>query len=327
MTTESPLRPELRAKLDDLIRKHDLEPAASQIHALARECIVLMRGDEAPDAPVGASRIGGLPDVPADFEWPREADGSPLCFIAQINLADLPRLTDHPLPTTGMLSLFVGTDEPAPEIAFAVRHLDGPLHRQAMPTDGEPNEHYQFLVPHLLTTAVAISLPDYCSPDCPDFDELPGVEGDPMDRYITLCSDARQEDEVAIGQLLGWAVEISGNLNLDAHLTHTKRSKLRYHSHKTPERVEADAQKRLAEGNTPSWEYLTETVLPMLREYRANEAAELVAESEWTGLLSIHSDRKVDLLIWDAGFFTAVIRRSDLAAHDFGNVYCRVESS
>lgn len=326
MTAESSLRTELRAKLDDLIRKHDLEPAADSIHSLARECIVLMRGDEAPDAPVGASRIGGLPDVPADFEWPREADRSPLCFIAQINLADLPRLTNHPLPATGLLSLFVGTDEPAPEIAFAVRHLVGPLHRQAMPTGGEPNEHYQFLVPHLLTAAVAISLPDSCSRERPDFSAFGNV-GKAEDSYEELRGEAVAVGGRRIGRLLGWPVDISGDVCLDAHLTHTKRSKLRYHTHKTPERVEAEAQADLADGNMHRWEYLIETVLPLLCEYRANEAAELAAIAEWTGLFSIHSDRKVDLLIWDAGFFTTVIRRADLAAHDFGNVYCCVESS
>jgi uncharacterized protein YwqG len=325
MTTTA-LPPELRAKLDDLIRKHKLEPAAEVIRPLARECIVLTRGSEAPDAPLGASRIGGLADVPAKFKWPREADRSPLCFIAQINLADLPRLTNHPLPTSGLLSLFVGTDEPAPEIAFAVRHLEGPLQRQAMPMDGEPNEHYQFLVPHLMKATVAISLPDCCSRECPDFSAFASA-GVAEDRYYELRGEAADVGAPRIGRLLGWPVQITGDVRRDAHLTYTKRSKLRYLTHRTPEQVEADAQKHLAAGNTQAWEYVTETVLPLLREYKANEAAELAAEAEWTGLLSIHSDRKVDLLIWDAGFFTAVIREADLAAHNFDNVYCRVESS
>ena len=40
------------------------------------------------DVPVGASKIGGAPDLPKDFEWPSWND-RPLDFLAQINLAEV----------------------------------------------------------------------------------------------------------------------------------------------------------------------------------------------------------------------------------------------
>jgi hypothetical protein len=68
------------------------------------------------DLPLGASRLNGRPDVPAGFAWPRwpgptnPADGPPgpgaLSFLAQINLAELPRLPNRLLPPDGWLLFF-----------------------------------------------------------------------------------------------------------------------------------------------------------------------------------------------------------------------------
>src|SRR4051794_31488977 len=65
---------------------------------------------------LGVSRIGGIPDVPANFIWPRwlplksrndkfgsrwmPAEPAPLGFIAQFDLSDLPRVDDD-LPISG----------------------------------------------------------------------------------------------------------------------------------------------------------------------------------------------------------------------------------
>lgn len=56
--------------------------------------------------PLGASRMGGVPDVPASFTWP-QCDGKPLAFLAQIELKDLRGLLDEArLPETGWLLFF-----------------------------------------------------------------------------------------------------------------------------------------------------------------------------------------------------------------------------
>ncbi|MBQ8647754.1 MAG: DUF1963 domain-containing protein [Oscillospiraceae bacterium] len=65
---------------------------------------------------VGASRFGGVPDVPEDFNWPvfetasfddDEVKARPLAFLAQINCAEAATLApDEFLPQTGILSFF-----------------------------------------------------------------------------------------------------------------------------------------------------------------------------------------------------------------------------
>ncbi len=52
--------------------------------------------------PLGASRFGGLPDLPPGAAWP-ERDGVPMEFVAQFRLADLP---PSELPRTGSLLFF-----------------------------------------------------------------------------------------------------------------------------------------------------------------------------------------------------------------------------
>ena len=65
------------------------------------------------DAPLGASRFLGEPDLPESLEWPVDAKGVPLNFLVQINLAELQGVQDDsPLPADGHLYFFVRYDEP-----------------------------------------------------------------------------------------------------------------------------------------------------------------------------------------------------------------------
>ena len=61
---------------------------------------------------VGASKLGGSPDLAADTPWPRR-EGRPLAFVAQIDLAEVAVDLEEggPLPPKGLLSLFVATED------------------------------------------------------------------------------------------------------------------------------------------------------------------------------------------------------------------------
>ena len=58
------------------------------------------------DLSIGASRIGGVPDVPPDFKWP-ERNAMPQSFVAQIYLDEVhPYDTHGALPARGILWFF-----------------------------------------------------------------------------------------------------------------------------------------------------------------------------------------------------------------------------
>src|SRR3712207_4143945 len=71
--------------------------------------------------PVGATKIGGRPDLPKDRAWPRRSDrlrkramepalgAIPLAFLVQVDLEEAARALpadENPLPASGVLSFF-----------------------------------------------------------------------------------------------------------------------------------------------------------------------------------------------------------------------------
>jgi hypothetical protein len=61
-----------RSELEDALREAGLGAWAPRLVELARPCIILVPGsvEEATNAPLGASRLGGEPDMPPDLDWP-----------------------------------------------------------------------------------------------------------------------------------------------------------------------------------------------------------------------------------------------------------------
>lgn len=70
------------------------------------------RTDRCEPLPVGISKYGGQPDVPAGFEWPRSTDGLPLSLLLQIDCAKLATYDkEHLFPSTGHLYFFYELSE------------------------------------------------------------------------------------------------------------------------------------------------------------------------------------------------------------------------
>jgi len=61
-----------RSELESALREAGLGEWAARLAQLARPCIILVPGpiEEAANAPLGASRLGGEPDMPPDLDWP-----------------------------------------------------------------------------------------------------------------------------------------------------------------------------------------------------------------------------------------------------------------
>ena len=83
-----------------------LEQHAEALAAAARPGIRLEVDPSLDHEAVGASRLGGDPDLPSGTEWPRKR-GAPLSFIGQLDRADVARVDDEGvLPRDGLLSFF-----------------------------------------------------------------------------------------------------------------------------------------------------------------------------------------------------------------------------
>ncbi|ATQ41647.1 DUF1963 domain-containing protein [Caulobacter mirabilis] len=94
---------ELRA----LVRRVGYGEAEAEIVALAAPVFHIIAGPSAHGAPLGGTRLGGAPDLPAGSVWPRGRFG-PAAFLGQFDLADVRARTGSDLALeSGLLSLFV----------------------------------------------------------------------------------------------------------------------------------------------------------------------------------------------------------------------------
>src|ERR1700730_2356000 len=101
------------ADLHGMIHQHNLDRFEAKILALAKPAIAIEQNTvkEKTEIPIGGSKLGGSPDLPAGFAWPY-LYRKPLAFIAQFNLSEVTHFdTAHILPERGMLYFFCDVDE------------------------------------------------------------------------------------------------------------------------------------------------------------------------------------------------------------------------
>ncbi len=99
-----------KSDLRKLLQDAGLGVAAERILTLSRPAIEIdtISTDDAK-IPTGASKMGGLPDLPSGVAWPMWHVS--MAFIGQFNLAEVaPFDQEHLLPTSGLLSFFYETD-------------------------------------------------------------------------------------------------------------------------------------------------------------------------------------------------------------------------
>ena len=96
-----------RNEIEAAFIKAGLTRRLASIEALTRDSIrLLSRPVPEKNLPLGASKLGGSPDLPARSAWPT-FKGQPQAFVAQIQVADVaPYDTQGLLPRQGMLWFF-----------------------------------------------------------------------------------------------------------------------------------------------------------------------------------------------------------------------------
>jgi uncharacterized protein YwqG len=169
--------------------------------------------------PVGASRLGGSPDLPADFEWPC-FDGRPLAFIAQLNLSLLARWPQVlPLPANGSLVFFYDSEQatwgfdPNDKGSAHVAYLPGDWSSwRKRPIPDDIPESGQFH-PSLVDFYVDPTLPD---PSSPLF--VPPLRPDENDTLGNIISELHEDDDKPIHRLGGHPDVVQGPMELECQL-------------------------------------------------------------------------------------------------------------
>ena len=183
--------------------------------------------DSSAELPIGASKIGGNPDLPPEFEWfcyegesyEGITENRPLSFLAQINCAEVREYdTDSLLPESGMLYFFYelatmtwGFD-PMDKGSARVYYYPGEvsaLSRTECPSDLLD----EYKIPEM---AIAFSTED----DLPDFEEFiewhDGFNYDQWDAYDRAKYRLLSNPVESYGShLLGYADLIQGGMLLE----------------------------------------------------------------------------------------------------------------
>jgi len=101
------------------IRIGPLAAFADSLNALVMPT-VLIKADPEKRVAFKCSKLGGSPDLPDSLSWPKNTNGKPYMFIAQLNLNEIERSDLVELPATGVLFLFLDLD-PEREGSFLER--------------------------------------------------------------------------------------------------------------------------------------------------------------------------------------------------------------
>jgi uncharacterized protein YwqG len=241
------------------------------------------------DISIGASRIGGVPDVPPDFTWP-DLKGALQSFVAQIYLDEV-----HPydkggvLPASGMLWFFYDAKQetygadPADRGGWHVMFSDDypGLQRIAAPTNLPAESQFKACS---VSFASEVTLSQSPQLDIPDFDWT----DDEVQKYETLLSTfPTPEDHGAVHhQLLGNPQTIQDDMRLECQL----------------------ASHGMTDMNDP----------------RAQELSQ--GANEWQLLLQIDTDETIGMRWGDAGMLYYWLKASDLQRHVFDESWLVLQS-
>jgi uncharacterized protein YwqG len=207
-----------RATFERRLGAAGLGDRAPLLAALARPGLRL-RSDGTDTDLLGGSRVGGLPDLPADTAWPAWRE-TPMSFLGQVDLGSLPDVGDRAdLPAYGLLTFFYDAGQqawgfdPAQTGAWAVLHTaaDATLVRREAPA-GLPEDARFDPVPLAAEDEL-----------CPEPWESRAVErlgltADEAESYAELLEEMAESDDEPRHLLLGHPDPVQGEMQLECQL-------------------------------------------------------------------------------------------------------------
>lgn len=255
---------------------------------------------------IGASKVGGLPDLPPEIHWP-EWNGVPLSFVAQIHLPDIASYDrEGALPHTGMLYFFYEAEEqpwgydPAHRGGCRVFYDNGdPSRLRRTPAPATLPARSRF-TPAAIEFSLELTLPDI---ESPVFEQLgltwetiyanpatPELR-DEGECYLQLCQELaklyeREGEHYLRHRLLGHPDTIQGDMQLEC---------------------EGVSQGLNMGFGPPDW--------------RERDAMLKKTEEQWRLLLQVDSEETTGMWWGEGGRIYFWIPRQALAARDFEQVW------
>lgn len=306
--------------LDALIARTGYAAFAEDLHRNARACTCFIDDGDAPDAPPGATRFGGLPDLPPAIDWPVSPAGAPLSFLAQIALRDVAETAETPIPA-GMLSFFAG-DWDTIDDSFPIRVLHHPVgtpfERRERPADIDAFDCPHTADLHAVTARIAtgLSFPEY------DVDWIGRLEEDsPEDADFDALQDGISVPAPNLGQLLGHAPWTGDDLRARIFFREIgragKEDLLHWKSWEDWEGAKAMASK-LANGTIyRPWSAEDDPHMRWILDHQTEVATGI---ARWRFLFAAESGIATDLWINDANAIYFFVPAEDLARGDFSRV-------
>lgn len=282
---------ELRVEMDE----RGLSDYYDTMAPLAKNSIqITLAEQEDEDIPVGASKFGGLPDLPEGVEWFRTGETDiPMSFVAQVNFAEAaPYDLEQKLPESGMLYFFYDCSSDGMPWGFNPKDADGwkvffydgdlgALSRVNAPEDLDEDDNGMVFGSARMCFEAGMELPALESDltldlDLPEDDEL-------QDTYWEYMDEIHEE---VINKLLGHADPVQNGMELEC-------------------------------------EYVTQNIncgTPDGYQIAKSKGLDMNA-GRWNLLMQVDSNEEIGMMWGDMGRLYIWITNEDLAARKFENCW------
>ncbi|WP_196889805.1 YwqG family protein [Aureivirga sp. CE67] len=179
-------------KLEEGIKESSFSMHEDYIKSLIKPSIEIIKIKS--EIKIASSKLGGIPDVPIEFKWPKHEYGD-YRFVAQFNLTELSEPIPN-FPQHGLLSIFIADDEDTNYFWGD----DGYAKVFFFESENELKPFSNSNFPNPLSTAIKLET----TVDIPSREEL--LENNPLDEEQTedLIYDVMENVDKNLNYLLGY---------------------------------------------------------------------------------------------------------------------------
>ena len=299
----------------------DKNPSPGVVEAIKRfskPCLAIVDIQQQKKQPLGASKFGGLPDLPDNLAWPiieedpeYDFDPEAFAFISQINLADLPPNQAYlDLPEDGWLYFFV--DDAAQPVDCRVLYAPGSakLRPRNFPKNHKVAGHLHESISFIDNVCGDITQTTYrqCSMRFAETFHVNVWHDDFHDLPEDVFRDIHTQDFLPdyTSKLFGDQSNWDRDARYTAYFHSIGRTGFHYIYHRGPDEIKN----------------LDEDDIVHLKDWHARREHHEAEVQKWKPLIRIGSHFDALFLWFDAGHLEFFIHEDDLKNRDFSNVYC-----